>query len=133
MAEDEGAASLAQVAGILGRPVDQLLELDRRPLRLAFVETAYQTLVVRDRATGETIEVTVDARTSEPADPAELRRLDADAAEEFAAVLSDDLRSLLLRHPGLPALQVAVTRGGATAAEPQTVSAAQIVDRKSVV
>ncbi|HVL99247.1 MAG TPA: S8 family serine peptidase [Egibacteraceae bacterium] len=125
--EGEVTVSLAQVAAILGRPVERLVELDRRPLRLAFVPAGkHETFVVRDEGTGEIREVTVSVATGTAADPDELRRQDARAAE-VAASLSSELRALLLRHPDLPALMVVVHRGAAAGAERGTLSAREVV------
>jgi hypothetical protein len=102
--------TLAQVAAALGRPAEQLLELDRRPLRLAFLDGEYETVVVRDRATEETVETTLDSATGEPADTEELLRRDRQLAASVGGSLSPQLRDLVLRHPELEALEVAVTR-----------------------
>lgn len=104
--------TLAQVAAALGRPAEQLLELDRRPLRLAFVDGEYETVVVRDRATEETVEATLDAATGEAADIEELRRRDRRLASSVGGSLSPQLRDLVLRHPGLESVLVAVSREG---------------------
>jgi hypothetical protein len=104
--------TLAQVADALGRPLEQLQELDRRGLQLAFVSGSYETVVVRDRGAGTTVEATLDAVTGERVDPAELRRRDRELAERIGAALDAPLRDLLLRHPELPAVRAVVTRSG---------------------
>jgi hypothetical protein len=113
--------TLARVAEALGRPAERLFELDRRPLELAFLDRDYETIVVRDRASGETLEATLDAATGEQADPAELRRRDRELAASLGRRFSPELRELVLRHPELQTLHVAVTREGD--AEPMTVRA----------
>lgn len=113
--------TLAQVAAALGRPAERLFELDRRPLQLAFLGRDYETIVVRDRASGDTLEATLDAATGEQADPAELRRRDRELAARLGRRLSPELRDLVLRHPELQTLHVAVTREGDT--KPRTVRA----------
>jgi hypothetical protein len=113
--------TLTQVAAALGRPADRLLELDRRPLRLAFLGGEYETVVVRDRSTEETVEATLDAVTGEPADAEELLRRDRQLAASFGGALSPQLRDLVLRHPELEGVLVAVTREGDP--EPTTVRA----------
>jgi hypothetical protein len=118
--------TLAQVAGALGRPVEQLLELDRRPLRLAFLDRTYETVVVRDRATGETVEATLDAASGERADPAELLRRDRELAAKLGDRLSPTLRGLVLRHPELTAVHVAVTREGELEPKPLWASAREL-------
>lgn len=96
----------------LGRPADELFELDRRPLRLAFLDRTYETIVVRDRATGTTVEATLDAATGERADPAELLQRNRELAAKLGGPLSPTLRDLVLRHPDITAVDVAVTREG---------------------
>jgi hypothetical protein len=113
--------TLAQVAAALGRPAERLFGLDRRPLQLAFLDRDYETIVVRDRDSGETLEATLDAATGEQADPAELRRRDREVAAGLGRRLSPELRELVLRHPELQTLHVAVTREGDP--EPMTVRA----------
>jgi hypothetical protein len=102
--------TLAQVAEALGRPLEELQELDRRPLRLAFAGGEYETVVARDRARGGTVEATLDATSGERVDAAELRRRDRELADRLGAALEPQLRDLLLRHPELPAVLVTVTR-----------------------
>ena len=102
--------TLGQVAAALGRPAEQLFELDRRPLTLAFLEGEYETIVVRDRTTEETVEATLDAATGELADPGELLRRDRELAARLGGALSPQLRELVLRHPELEGIAVAVTR-----------------------
>jgi hypothetical protein len=102
--------TLAQVAAALGRPREGLQELDRRPLLLAFLGGTYETVVVRDRNTGETLEATLDVDSGEPVDAAELRRRNREVGELEGEALDPALRDLLLRHPELPAIGVVVTR-----------------------
>lgn len=99
--------SLTEIASLLGRPVEQLQELDRRPLHLAFVSGSYEEFVIRDRGTGDTLEIVVSS-DGRRVDPAELRARDRELAEERAQVLSDELLSLLLRHPDLRRVRVRV-------------------------
>jgi hypothetical protein len=118
--------TLAQVAEALGRPLEGLQELDRRPLQPAFAGGSYETVVVRDRGSGATVEATLDASTGELVDAAELRRRDRELADRLGAVFEQALRDLLLRHPELPAVKVAVTRAGVPG-ETLRASAAKIV------
>jgi hypothetical protein len=106
--------TLEQVAEALGRPQEQLQELDRRSLRLAFVPGEYETVVVRDRGAGTTVEATLDAATGERVDPAELRRRDRELADRIGTALDPLLRDLLLRHPDLPTVRTLVTRADGT-------------------
>jgi hypothetical protein len=105
-------ASLDQVAAALGRPAEQLVELDHRPLTFAFLGGDYETVVVRDRSSGRIIEATLDAASGQRVDAAELRRRDRDLAASLGTRLSPELRYLLLRHPDLPAVSVLVSRSG---------------------
>jgi hypothetical protein len=105
--------TLAQAAEALGRPLERVQELDRRLLRLAFAGGSYETVVVRDRASGETVEVTLDASTGERVDAADLRRRDRELADQLGSALAPALRDLLLRHPELPAVRVRIAREGA--------------------
>jgi hypothetical protein len=121
-------ATLDQVAAALGRRAEDLLELDRRPLRVAFLHHTYETIVVRDRPSGATVEVTLDPATGERADPAELRRRDRELAEKFGGPLSPELRDLVLRHPELEAVHVAVTREGDSEPTSLRVSVRKVVE-----
>jgi hypothetical protein len=119
--------TLEQVATALGRPAEELVELDRRLLRLAFLDRTYETVVVRDRATGATVEATLDAATGERADPAELLRRDRQLGANLGGRLSPGLRSLVFRHPELTAVQVAVTREGDSDPAPLRASVRELV------
>ena len=101
--------SLDNLAALLGRPADQLQVLDHRPLAFAFVPGAFVTYVVRDRASGETLELTLDMATGHTVDPPALRQLDQSQGEARGKKLSPDLLSLVLRHAGLEAVQVRVS------------------------
>ena len=87
---------LLSVASIFERPVEQLQELDRRPLPLAFVEGQYETFVVRDLATGETLEVTIDLESGRRVDPVELRNHDRQRATVEGRRLEPELLELML-------------------------------------
>ena len=104
--------TLEQVAAALGRRAENLLVLDRRPLRLAFLQEIYETVVVRDLLSGATVELTLDPATGERVDPAELRARDRALTERLGGPLSPRLRDLVLRHPDLEPIHVAVTREG---------------------
>lgn len=119
--------TLAQVAAALGRPAEQLFELDRRPLPVAFLDHDYETVVVRDRVSGATVEATLDAATGEQADPAELIRRDRALAASRGRRMSPQLRDLVVRHPELHNVHVAVTRQGDPAAVPLRVSVRELV------
>jgi hypothetical protein len=119
--------TLAQVAEALGRPVGQLSELDRRPLPLAFLDRDYETIVVRDRASGATLEATLDVATGERADPAELLRRDRELAARRGRRLSPQLRDLVVRHPELQKIDVAVTHEGDPDPIPRRASARELV------
>lgn len=105
--------TLTQVGAALGRQPEALRELDRRPLRLAFLGASYETVVVRDRITGETLEVTLGVEDGERVDAAELRRRDREVAEREGQAIDPNLRELLLRHPELQSMRVVVTRAAA--------------------
>lgn len=107
MAASDDVLRIAGAA--LGRPVDVLVELDRRPFRLAFLPGSYVTVTVRDRTTREVLEPTLDLDTDTAVDADALRRLDRAAAEQRRA-LTPDLRDLLLRHPDLRRIEVRATR-----------------------
>jgi len=97
---------LQDVASILGRPVEDLQVLDRRPLPLTFLGGRYETFVVRDRTTGETLEVTLDLDSGRRVDAVELRRLDRERATVEGRKLEPELLEMLLRHPDLEGVQV---------------------------
>jgi hypothetical protein len=118
--------TLAHVAAALDRPVEALRELDRRPLRLAFLGGTYETVVVRDRVTGATLEATLEAVNGESVDPVELRRRDRELAERHGAVLDPPLLDLLLRHPELEAIRVLVTRERMADAVPLRAAAREV-------
>ena len=120
-------ASLDQVAAALGRPAEQLVELDHRPLTFAFLGGDYETVVVRDRTTGRIIEAILDAASGQRVDAAELRRRDRDLAASLGSRLSWELRDLLLRHPDLPAVSVLVSRRGDSGRTALRAEARQIV------
>jgi hypothetical protein len=120
-------ASLDQVAAALGRPAEQLVELDHRPLTFAFLGGDYETVVVRDRSSGRIIEATLDAASGQRVDAAELRRRDRDLAASLGTRLSPELRYLLLRHPDLPAVSVLVIRSGDSGRTTVRAEARQIV------
>jgi hypothetical protein len=120
-------ASLDQVAAALGRPAEQLVELDHRPLTFAFLRGDYETVVVRDRSSGRIIEATLDAASGQRVDSAELRRRDRDLAASLGTRLSPELRYLLLRHPDLPAVSVLVIRSGDSGRTTVRAEARQIV------
>jgi hypothetical protein len=119
--------TLTQVGAALGRPSEALQELDRRPLLLAFLGGSYETVVVRDRTTGETIEATFGLDGAERVDAGELRRRKREVAEREGKTLDPALRELLLRHPELPSIRVVVTRSAAHEKDPVRASATEIV------
>jgi hypothetical protein len=98
-----------QVAAALGRPADQLVELDRQPLPLLLVDGTYETVTVRDRDSGQIRDVTVEVISGDVADPLALRRQDSELASTHAPALSPALRDLLLRHPELTKVRIWVT------------------------
>jgi len=97
---------LQYVASILGRPVEKLHELDRRPLSLAFLDGRYETFVVRDLISGEILEVTVDLESGRRVDPVELRNRDRQRAIVEGRKLTPKLLELLLRHPDIEQMRV---------------------------
>ena len=119
--------TLEQVAAAVQRPADQLVELDRRPRRFAFLDRSCETVVVRDRATGETLEVTLDAATAQRADPAELLRSERELAGTVGGSLSPTLQGLVVAHPELTALRVTVAREGQREATPLRASVRELV------
>lgn len=108
---------LDKIAALLGQPADQLQVLDYQPLALAFVPGSFVTWVLRHRASGETLELTLDEATGQAADPATLRQLDQGQAAARGAKLMPDLLSLLLRHANLAAVPVSVALASPAAAE----------------
>lgn len=100
---------LDNIAALLGRPADRLQLLDYRPLALAFVPGSYVTFVLRDRASGETMELTLDEATGQAVDAAALRQLDHSQAALRGKKLAPDLLSLVLCHADLAAIPVRVT------------------------
>ena len=106
-----GDEMLALVAAVLRRPVEQLVELDRRSFRLAFVPGDFATVTVRDRRSREVLEVTIDRANGVAVDQAALRSQDQQAARAWPA-LTPGLRDLLLRHPDLNRIEVTVSRSG---------------------
>jgi len=76
---------LQLVAAALGRPAEQLVELDRRSLRLAFVPGEFATVTVRDRLTREVLEATIDLASGAAADPSALRGRNRQAALSLSA------------------------------------------------
>jgi hypothetical protein len=96
------------VGSALGRPAEELQELDRRPLAFAFLEGRYATFVVRDRRTGEILEVTMDLDSGRRVDLSELRQLDQERAQVRGRKLEPDLLRILLRHPDLEQVQVRI-------------------------
>jgi hypothetical protein len=119
--------TLEHVASVLGLPSDQLLELDRRAVRLAFVRGSYTTVVARNRADGSTIELTLDDTSGEIVEAAQLRQQDRELAAKIGSRMSEDLRDLVLRHPELPAIRVAVTRADDPRPTTHVVSAREVV------
>lgn len=101
-----------EVAALLGRPADELQELDRRPLVYAFAEGRHTQLVLRDRVSREVFEITVSA-DGRLVDVEALAARNRAVAAERASVLDDELSSLLLRHPELERLRVAVSHAAA--------------------
>lgn len=110
------------VAALLGRPAEELVELDRRPLVFAFVDGRYEQVVLRVRGTREVFEVTV-ATDGRLVDVEELIARNRAVAAERAAVLDEALAGLLLRHPELEAIHVRYTRAGAADEHPHPVTA----------
>lgn len=99
-------APLHDVASILGRPVEDLQVLDRRPLPLSFLGGQYEVFVLRDLTTGETLEVTLDLDSGRRVDAVELRRLDRERGKAAGLKLEPELLDVLLRHPDLQQVQV---------------------------
>jgi hypothetical protein len=120
--------TLEQVAAAAGRPVERLTELDRRRLRFSLLPGRYETVVVREQGTGETFEVTLDAASGQPVDPAELVKRDRQLAARRAAPLSPALRDLALRHPDLADVRVAVTRSGDVEPTPLRAGMREIIE-----
>jgi hypothetical protein len=100
---------VAQLAAQLGRASHSLVELDRHPFRLLFIGGSFLTLTLRDQASREILEPTIDMGSRRVVDVGELRERDRAAAEE-RTTLTPRVRNLLLRHPDLPAFTVVVVR-----------------------
>lgn len=108
MATDDVLEILAEQ---LGRPVDKIVELDRRPFRLLVNSGSYLTVTLRDRVTREILEPTLDLEAGTLIDADELRTRDREEVDARTAI-APRLRRLLLRHPGLPPFEVLVVRTG---------------------
>jgi hypothetical protein len=120
--------TLEQAAVASGRPLDRLAELDRRRHRFAFLPGTYETVVVRDRETGETLEVALDAATGQRVDVAELTRRDRELAASHASRLSPELRDLAVRHPELADVHVALVHAGDATPTPMRASMREIIE-----
>jgi hypothetical protein len=120
--------TLEQAAAASGRPPDRLTELDRRRHRFAFLRGTYETVVVRDRETGETLEIALDVATGQRVDVSELTRRDRELAASRAGRLSPPLRDLAVRHPDLSGVRVAVVRAGDAAPTPVRASMREIIE-----
>jgi hypothetical protein len=104
----DGSAS-SEVAAALGLPSDRIRVLDERPLVFAFVEGEYRIFTIRNLATSELQDVTLDQATGERVDPDGLRARDRELAASEGKKLTPALRDLLVRHPELSALEVRAT------------------------
>jgi hypothetical protein len=120
--------TLEQVAAAAGMRIERLTELDRRHVRFSFLPGTYETVVVRDQGTGETLEVTLDVASGRPVDPAELVRRDRQLAARRAGPLSPALRDLALRHPDLRDIRVAVARSGDAEPTPLRAGIREIIE-----
>lgn len=97
----------------LDRPVDTLVELDRRPLPSLLHRGPLLTVTLRDKVSREVLEPTLDLTTGELVDATALRQRDQETVQRRAA-LTPRLGRLLLRHPDLPTVDVLVIRRGQT-------------------
>ena len=97
----------------LDRPLESLVELDRRPLPSLLHRGPLLTVTLRDKVSREVIEPTLDLTTRELVDATALRQRDQEAVQRRAA-LTPRLGRLLLRHPDLPTVEVLVIRRGRT-------------------
>ena len=108
-ADREDMASLDNVATLLGLPVNDLVELERRPIGFAFLEGRYEQIELRDRTTGEILDITLSADGTR-VDANDLESRNRRAALDHAGVLDTELMDLLLRHPELERIRVGITR-----------------------
>lgn len=105
LASVHGSAS-SEVAAALGLPSERIRVLDERPLVFAFVEGEYRIFTIRDLATGELQDVTLNEESGERVDPDSLRARDRELAASEGKKLTPVLLDLLLRHPELVAIEV---------------------------
>lgn len=122
--------TLENVAALLGRPVEDLVELDRRTVTLVFVGEVVDEVVVRDLVTGRVKSVTVDGGGRRVELPA-MHARDRAASASVADILDSPLRELLLRHGDVNDVRVGITRSGEDRAhvDVQLLDAQQIVRR----
>lgn len=97
------------IASLLGRPADELTELDRRPLVFAFIDGHFNQIVLRDEISGDVFEITVSAQ-GDLVSANQLAARNQWAAAQRASVLDGELVSLLVRHPELSHVKVRITR-----------------------
>lgn len=97
------------IASLLGRPAEELTELDRRPLMFAFIDGHFNQIVLRDEISGDVFEITVSAQ-GDLVSANQLAARNQWAAAQRASVLDGELVSLLVRHPELSHVKVRITR-----------------------
>ena len=86
------------------------------PFRLLFIGGSFLTLTLRDQASHEILEPTIDMDSRRVVDLRELRERDRAAAEQ-RTTLTPRVRNLLLRHPDVSAFTVVVDRSGGRSEE----------------
>lgn len=95
-----------RLAEAVGKPKSTLRLLDQIPLEFAFVEGSYMRYLVRDLATGETLDVTLDLAGNRVVSLQDLKRRDRERAAAITGKLAPDFLDLVLAHPRLPELRV---------------------------
>lgn len=117
------------IASLLGRPAEELTELDRRSLVFAFIDGHFNQIVLRDEVSGDVFEITVSAQ-GHLVNADQLASRNQRAAAQRASVLDGELMSLLVRHPELSHVRVRITRASANSraeVEAAVLSAPEIV------
>lgn len=117
------------IASLLGRPAEELTELDRRSLVFAFIDGHFNQIVLRDEVNGDVFEITVSAQ-GDLVNADQLASRNQRAAAQRASVLDGELMSLLMRHPELSHVRVRITRVSAKSraeVESAVLSAPEIV------
>lgn len=115
-----------QLAEFLGTDPRALRLLDEDQHAFLFIDRSIRTFSLRNESDGSTVTLHVDSQTGEPVEVEELATLNRQAAEQMASRMDASLRDVLLHHPELKGLQIAVTQSG-QAPKPVTLDADQVL------